>query len=202
MFSTIDINVLSSLNHLANSSGSWTFVTNLLANYLLFLIPVVTLVVIWEHHDLGWRQIGYRAVVKAILSVVLALAIGFIIEAIVGRVRPVIAHPDLVKEIGKLPGSSSMPSMHTLEAFSFSVALLLQRRTRKIGYWMVALAVLVAFGRLMAGAHYLTDVIVGALVGIIAAFVLVYEGSPLFKWLTRRGLYTGSTSVATAELSK
>lgn len=149
------------------------------------LIPVIALAVLWGHYEHDHRQSGYKAFVRAVFAVVVAMAIGFLIEGMTGRTRPFLAHGDIINELGSIPGNSSMPSMHTLTVIAFTVALSLQKPTRKLGFWLLPLALLVGLGRVMAGLHYPSDVIMGAVVGVFAAFLLVYEGSPIFRWLSR-----------------
>ncbi len=75
--------------------------------------------------------------------------------------------------------SQSFPSAHTATAVGFAVALAwLYPR----GRWVfVTLAVMVACQRLQSGAHYLSDVLVGAAVGLAVARACLGSG-----WLARQ----------------
>ncbi|MDR0532130.1 MAG: phosphatase PAP2 family protein [Oscillospiraceae bacterium] len=76
------------------------------------------------------------------------------------------------------PGDASFPSGHTAASFAGAFGLLFGARLagKKAGFlgWaMVALAALVGFSRLYLGVHYLTDILAGALVGVLCALLAV-----------------------------
>jgi membrane-associated phospholipid phosphatase len=79
------------------------------------------------------------------------------------RSRPPVADPSL-DPVGVIPESASFPSGHAATAFAAAVAVgLLYPRLRKP---LLALAALVALSRVYLGVHYLTDVVVGSLLGV------------------------------------
>jgi len=65
--------------------------------------------------------------------------------------------------------SYSFPSGHTLIAFSFAYVLSQLRPQKKMIYYL--LAVLIAFSRIYLGKHYPSDVLAGALLGILVGIV-------------------------------
>ena len=76
------------------------------------------------------------------------------------------------------PSGLSFPSGHSASAFAGAVAFLLGARkwssskiTQSIAIASVGLAGLIAFSRLYLGVHYLSDIIVGSLVGVGCAFL-------------------------------
>lgn len=86
---------------------------------------------------------------------------------------------------GFLPGlvesaRQSMPSAHTATAIGLAVAL--SRAYPRGRRLFLAMVVLVAFQRMVFGAHYLSDVLAGAAVGLAAA------------WLIDRGIHGGPWS--------
>jgi membrane-associated phospholipid phosphatase len=79
-------------------------------------------------------------------------------------------------------GLQSFPSGHTATAIglAFVLAWLYPR-----GRWVfLALVLLVGVQRVVSGAHYLSDVIVGATIGCTTAFVCLHAG-PLASFLDR-----------------
>ena len=97
------------------------------------------------------------------------------IKAVVKRPRPYLQYPDRVKMLAKVEAEAaaddvaaqgySFPSMH-----SASVSLLyfsLAEYVKKKWMWILAviLTLLIAYSRVMAGAHYPTDVFAGLLIG-------------------------------------
>ena len=94
-----------------------------------------------------------------------------LIKVIVGAKRPFLEYPDRVENLR--PGTStgnSFPSGHT-QGFStmlFSVAFYL----KKLFVISAILVILMMLSRMFLGVHYLEDVLVGAVLGIIFAYII------------------------------
>lgn len=116
------------------------------------------------------RQLGARAAVAAGLSAVLALAIAHVMAGIVDRPRPYLVHAHSLTLFAGRSHDPSFPSDHTTAAFAIAVAIFV--RSRRWGALAVTLAVILAFGRVLVGAHYPSDVIGGAALGTLSALVL------------------------------
>ncbi len=96
--------------------------------------------------------------------------------------------PFEVMDIGLVAGipflmiisGSSFPSNHSASAFS-ALPLLDSEFKRFRAVWIV-IAVLVAISRIYLGAHYLSDVIAGSIIGYAAAdYWLLHRNRPWFK---------------------
>lgn len=146
-----------------------------------------------------------------LLSVAAAALAVWLLKMFLGRPRPRFADPDtFLGPFGVYPVQHkaadkpvllhawefwrhdaaslwSMPSNHSAAAFALAAALaVLYPRLR----WLLAvLAAIVAAGRLVFDAHYLTDVVAGVAVGLLAAGAMMRArwGSRLFERLTGRG---------------
>ena len=114
---------------------------------------------------------------KCGIIVALALILGTIVgnlglKNIFARPRPFTLRPEMVdKIIISLPGSYSFPSGHTMSSFESAFAIFLYNK--KWGIAPLILAILIGFSRNYLYVHYLTDVIAGAVLGIVVA-VIVY----------------------------
>ena len=93
-----------------------------------------------------------------------------LLKNLIQRPRP-FQENNLITTIIKEPTSYSMPSGHS--ASSFVAAFILSYYFPKYRIFFYSLAVLIAFSRIYVGVHYPSDVIVGALIGLLIGFVTV-----------------------------
>ena len=107
-------------------------------------------------------------------AVILSYVVSFLIgnewlKDLIARPRPC-AVDDTVMLIVKKPGSFSCPSVHTYLAFSSAMAIFSYYRKAGIGVFIFA--ALVGFSRMYFFVHYPTDVLLGAVLGIVTAYVV------------------------------
>ena len=119
---------------------------------------------------------------SALAAAALGLVINRIIAALYHRDRPFIAHPS-AHVFGPLKTDPSMPSDHATAALAIAVAVLLF--DTGVGLVFLALAVLIAIGRVIVGEHYPGDVLVSTVVALVAAFVVVRLGRPVIAAIVR-----------------
>jgi undecaprenyl-diphosphatase len=110
-----------------------------------------------------------RASVSALLSAGVALLAGAVISSLVDRSRPFAAHPHSIHLFAPHAADAGFPSDHATAAFAIAAAIF--GYDRRLGSAVLALATLVAAGRVAIGVHYPSDVIAGALLGVAAAIV-------------------------------
>lgn len=94
-----------------------------------------------------------------------------IIKSLVMRPRPFFTH-DFTLLI-HAPTSYSFPSGHSASSFTMAGMFLFNRC--KVRYIILLLASLIAFSRLYLSVHYPSDVLVGALLGLIIAWLFSYK---------------------------
>jgi len=119
---------------------------------------------------------------SALGAAALGLVINRIIAALYHRDRPFIAHPS-AHVFGPHKTDPSMPSDHATAALAIAVAVLLF--DTGVGLVFLALAVLIAIGRVIIGEHYPGDVLVSTVVALVAAFVVVRVGRPVIAVIVR-----------------
>jgi undecaprenyl-diphosphatase len=119
---------------------------------------------------------------SALGAAALGLVINRIIAALYHRDRPFIAHPS-AHVFGPHKTDPSLPSDHATAALAIAVAVLLI--DTGVGLVFLALAVLIAIGRVIVGEHYPGDVLVSTVVALVAAFVVVRLGRPVIAVIVR-----------------
>ena len=98
------------------------------------------------------------------------LACNVILKPLVDRTRPyyVLDYTPLIPPVG----DPSFPSGHT--SASFAAATAIYCINKKWGIAAYLLAAVMGFSRLYLGVHFPTDVLFGAVVGMVAAKIVVY----------------------------
>ena len=151
-------------NHLRNTVGDHLFpVITALGNAgLVWLVLAAVLLILPRT-----RKLGLIVTTALILE---AIPCNLILKPLVERARPFTVNPAVELLIAK-PADFSFPSGHTSASFAVASALFF----RKERLWIPAgiLAVLVAFSRLYLYVHYPSDVLAGALIGILAGWLAV-----------------------------
>ncbi len=107
-------------------------------------------------------------------SLVLSGVVVEILKFVIGRARPIFF--DEFGIVGFFPGTfewafNSMPSGHTALSFAGFVMLGMLMPRFKVLTW--GLAILIGLSRVAIGAHWPTDVILGAFVGMVAADIVL-----------------------------
>jgi membrane-associated phospholipid phosphatase len=120
--------------------------------------------------------IGSKAWMRIFVAMLIALALAGVtaraIKIASGRARP------SVKTEAQWNGPQfsskyhAFPSGHTASSTAFFVALFLTRR--KSGAPLLLIPILIALSRMIVGAHYLSDVILAAILGVICALLAVH----------------------------
>jgi undecaprenyl-diphosphatase len=107
------------------------------------------------------------------VALVLGLLIGnLFLKPVIGRVRPYDMPGVDVKLLIESHHDKSFPSGHTLACFEAATVLMI--RDKRFGIPALVIAVLVALSRLYLYVHYPTDVIAGAVLGIILGVLACY----------------------------
>jgi len=112
----------------------------------------------------------------------ITFAVVFLLKIIIGRERP---SYEVLYPLFNI-ASASFPSLHT--AAAFSIMCLLDREFPKFVFVWTLFAILVAVSRIYLNAHYLSDVIAGALLGFVIGHAVIYleEKYRFFrKWTTK-----------------
>jgi len=119
----------------------------------MLFIALILVIYIWVEHEREYLT-------PLIYGVILTFIIVYLIKIGVGRIRPyeVLAIVPLVNHLS----SYSFPSMHA--ALAFAVLAVLNKVSKLKGFWII-LVLFISFSRVYVGIHYLSDVIMGGLIG-------------------------------------
>ncbi|WP_318361518.1 phosphatase PAP2 family protein [uncultured Agathobaculum sp.] len=118
----------------------------------------------------------FRKTRRAGLAMLIALGVGYAVgnvwlKELVMRPRPFVTHTDLTPLLD--PGDRwSFPSGHALSSFAAATALFFFHK--KTGLLAYLLAACIAFSRLYASVHYPTDVLAGAVLGILCGLAAAW----------------------------
>ena len=119
--------------------------------------------------DAGWQSLVAHGAVALLVTV---------LKHVVGRPRPKFSHAGGFQLWPSMDnGFDSFPSGHA--AASFAVAAVLARRYPSAGWLWYGAATFVAFSRILRGTHFVTDVMTGAVLGLMAGWIV---SRPLERW--------------------
>jgi undecaprenyl-diphosphatase len=119
-----------------------------------------------------WKVAALAGTATAAVSLLINQLIG---NFIWHRPRPYETHP----QVYHLSHSHdpSFPSDHASAAFGIAFGIYFV--DRRVGRFFIAVATLIAAGRVLVGAHYVTDVLASLVISVVVAYLIVRFGRPL-----------------------
>jgi undecaprenyl-diphosphatase len=150
---------------------------------LLFIVLLAGLFLI-PRGDI--RSTLRRGAVAGGASAGLALLVGQVISRLVDRPRPFVDEPHAVHLFVTHAADPGFPSDHATASFAVAVALLLCNR--RWGLVALAMAAVVAIGRVGMAVHFPSDVLAGAALGAATALALWSPSTRrLLQWIADAG---------------
>ena len=136
------------------------------------------------------KQAGWETLVAHLV----AGGINNLLKHLVGRARPKFMHGDH-SEFLPFGGSGwdSFPSGHAMA--SCAVATVLAIRFPKLRWLMVLVGLAVSMSRMFRGSHFLTDVVAGALLGVVIGVVVSHP------WKDRWSAFNSALMIVTPALA-
>ena len=162
--------------NIKNFSCALALVLNILFQWKLWLVGCFFSVLIFFLYKAFSNEYDFRyAFVKiknsyafyVFCSIFFACGLTKILKIIIGRARPIFADPMLFNMFSETHEFHSMPSGHTVIAFAGLVMLGMLYPRIKWATW--TLATVVGVSRVYIGAHWASDVIFGAFIGMLCA---------------------------------
>jgi len=184
----IDLAVLRFFN-ITIANPFFVYFFAILCDFSIWRWPLILIVILllWKGGPKGRWAVG-MAVVTAL---VIDPSIYNLLKPLFGRLRPC-HNPELdwVRTVTGCGGRYSFPSSHAANFFGISLAIVFFYKSAR--YYLFTIAALVAIGRVYLGVHYPSDVLAGAVYGIIIAICLRLLAVRIFG--DRLGKFLGSKS--------
>jgi undecaprenyl-diphosphatase len=145
-------------------------------------LMVVITAVLWFFSRPGGDRKWKLTCGSAFASAALAYAVAFTIHHAWSRPRPYETHH--ISHPWSSTTDASFPSDHS--SVSYAIAFAVVAFDPIAGAIFIVVATIIAVGRLFIGAHYPSDVLVGLVVGLIAAGVVVRLLPRFVSWVVAR----------------
>jgi undecaprenyl-diphosphatase len=134
----------------------------------------IGLFLLWINGDLFWKQWAVVQFVGISLLAALVMSIKFLVR----RRRPEGEWGGIYRNTDP----HSFPSGHAARSF-FIAVIATGLGTTEVAIVLWIWAPLVALARVAMGVHYVSDIVAGAIVGIVIALIGLQIYEPLFRWI-------------------
>jgi undecaprenyl-diphosphatase len=155
------------------------------ATYVFETVGVViyaaAVLFLWLATNPGENRRWKVAALSAAASAGLALLINQLIAQVWHRPRPYESHAHVYHLTNS--HDPSFPSDHASAAFGIAFGIYFV--DRRVGRWFLLIAALIGAGRVLVGAHYLTDVLASVVVAAVAAWLVTRFGGRLLLRLAQ-----------------
>ena len=164
----LDTQLFSLLNGLAGQSPFLDGAIIFLASYFAYVLVILLLILVL-FSQYSKREKWEILLVAGISGIVARFGAAELIRFFYHRPRPF-----SVLETHQLftNGEWSFPSGHA--TFFFALATAVYLYNKKWGIFFFIAAATIAISRVVAGVHYLSDIVGGALIGAVVAYAVVY----------------------------
>jgi undecaprenyl-diphosphatase len=154
------------VNNFANNSKILDFIGIFFAEHLLW-IAVGILIILFLI-----KKTRFTAICAASSIILGRLMITEIIKRLYSSPRPYLVLDNVNKLINENHDYQSFPSGHAAIFFALATAIYFFHKKWGIGCFVIA--ILVAISRIFIGVHWPTDVLAGALIGVISSIIIFY----------------------------
>lgn len=164
MFLGIDLAIFHALYALEGHGAAFDWVIIFVAQYLPMLMGLFVIWLVCTSFRAGKREDALAYIRSIVIGVIGRYGVAELIRFFLHRPRPFLALqlPHLLTE-----NSYSFPSGHTIFLIGMAIGVFFVNK--RYGYWLFALSVIVGLARVVAGVHYPSDILGGAVLGVATA---------------------------------
>lgn len=167
----IDLIIFNLINGLAGKNALLDYVAIFCAEYLGYILIAVLIGYALFNPTLP-RLRRVRMVVEALIAAGFTrFVLAEIIRKLMFRARPFV-QLNLHPLVNQSPLEASFPSGHT--TFFFALSTIVYFYNKKLGIWFYVASILIVLSRVFVGIHWPSDILAGAVLGILVGFVLNY----------------------------
>lgn len=163
----IDLYLFNSINGFA---GKWVWLDYFgifCADYLGYFLLLVLAIFLLINYKKYWKMVA-EAIVAAVFT---RFVLAEIIRRVFFRARPFVME-NFIPLINQSPKEASFPSGHA--TFYFALATIVCFYNKKTGILFYVASFFIAVSRVFVGVHWPSDVLAGALLGILMGYILNY----------------------------
>ena len=163
---SIDLVFVNQLNSYASTSIIFRYTTIFFAEYSQYVLALIVLYLALSSQK--WLKVSIIAVLSAVVA---RLGIKQLVLLFIHRARPFVSHPEIHPLINSPISENlqSFPSGHAI--FFFALAMVIYFNNKKWGIFFFVSAILMGIARIAVGVHYPTDILGGAVLGIICGWL-------------------------------
>lgn len=121
------------------------------------------------------KERNQNVILIALAAVLIAIGVQWLIGEAFTRDRPFLSLRDIHFLDIANPDSNSFPSFHAIVLFAFAGTIYFIGHHPRWSWFLLLLCCIVIFARLVAGVHYPTDLLAGAVLGLLVAKLLSWQ---------------------------
>lgn len=174
----IDHGILQAASTLGGVTPTRDDVVFVLAEVLPYSFVLVGAVLLFSGKTKRRRERNENTVLLMGAGFVVAMGVRWLIGHAINRPRPFVTYPELHHLHTVSPTDVSFPSGHMMILFTVA-GIVYFVGYKKLGWLMLLIAAAVGVARVVAGLHYPTDILGGAVIGLLLARIISWQS----KWV-------------------
>jgi undecaprenyl-diphosphatase len=171
---TLDDQILQAATQLGGTGTLRDQLVYAIANLLPFIIIPVGIGLFLSGRTPAARIRNQDTMIVVLGGAVLAVGARILIANAINRPRPFVADPSL-HHVALPISTTSFPSGHAFLLFTVAGIIFFLGRHPWLGWLLLLMAAVVSVARVVAGVHYPSDVLGGAILGLLLAKLVAWQ---------------------------